>query len=238
MKKIYYFDKETYEYIGIGQAFKDPLASKEAKHTVYAKPVNSTFIPVPVLKDNERAVYNKVKDDWNVIKSNKGSYKINTLDGSVSLITDNDELKSYECLIPEDLIDDYKENPIKYDVINGELVDISKVQKYRNKYDIRMYKQLIKEAKEAYILFRETPVEYNGKKYLPRYVDDYAALLNRTFPVEIWDYTGTVNTVMSRNELIVLKDYLDDLDKKAYSMKKHAIKKYKKEIEKLGGLDD
>ena len=43
---------------------------------------------------------------------------------------------------------------------------------------------------------------------------------------------------MSKADLQGLHDYLDNLDKTAYSIKKYAIKKYKTEIEKLGGTND
>lgn len=238
MKKIYHYDKNTLEFLGSGDAIIDPVASKAAKKEVYTNPKYSTFTKPPILKDNERAVYNKEKDAWDVIKSYKGALKFNAKSGLISRVETNDALRSYECIVPEDLLEDFKANPIKYDIVNGELKDISRIQLYQDRYNIRRYKTLIQEAKEAYIAFRETPVEYKGKKYLPRYVDDYALLINRTFPMEVWDCTGTKSTLMSKAEFSALKDFLDDLDSKAYSTQKNAIKRYKKEIEKLGGEND
>ncbi len=238
MKKIYYYDKDTYNYIGSGPANLDPVATQVTGEEVYAKPRYSTFIEPPVTKLGEQPVYDINTDAWKVVKSNKGSYKLNSNTGIITKIEDNEPLKSYECIIPEEVLQDVKENPIKYSLIDGKLVDISKVQKYQNMYNIRKYKKAIQEAKEAYVIFRETPVEYQGATYLPRYIEDYATLLSRAFPMEIWDSTGTKSTLMSKADLQGLHDYLDNLDKTAYSIKKYAIKKYKTEIEKLGGTND
>lgn len=238
MKKLYYYDKDTYIYIGEGPANLDPVATKVTGTEVYAKPRYSTFTDVPVLKLGEKAIYNENTDSWDVVKSNQGSYKLNSYTGEIKIIDNNEPLRSYECIVPEEVLEDLKQNPIKYDVVDGNLIDISKSKKHHAKYIIRKYKKAIQEAKEAYVVFRETPVEYHGLKYLPRYSDDYASLLNKTFPMEIWDATGTKSTVMTKAELMQLKNYLDDLDAVAYSIKKHAIKKYKTEIEKLGGDND
>lgn len=237
-KIIYYYDKDTFDFIRTGEAMLDPVASSIEKKEVYALPKYATFVPVPLLKDGEGAIFDKDAGKWVVIKSNKGAYKFNSRTGELSIIEDNNALRSYECVVPENLLEDFKANPIKYDIVNGELKNISKIQLYQNRYNIRKYKKLIQEAKEAYTNFRETPVEYKGMKYLPRYIDDYANLVNRNFPMEIWDCTGTKSTLMTKAEFMLLKNFLDDLDTKAYSIKKNAIRKYKKEIERLGGKND
>ena len=238
MAKLYYYNKDTFDYTGTGEARLDPVATAVEEKDIYVRPKYSTFTPIPVMKQDERAIYSVENDSWTVVKSNKGAVKYNARTGKLSVIEDNNPLRSYECVVPEDILEDFKANPIKYDIVNGELKNISKIQLYQNRYNIKKYKRLIQEAKEAYINFRETPVEYKGHKYLPRYVDDYAILMNRNFPVEIWDYTGTKSTLMNKADFILLKDFLDDLDAKAYSIKKNAIKKYKKEIERLGGNND
>lgn len=233
MKKIYYYNPKTFEYVGESYAQLDPMATKITGREIYTKPANTTFTEPPKLKDFELAIFNEDTGEWNVKKSYKGSYKWNVRTGVVSEITDNGLLKSFEILIDKDIVDDVLENPIKYDVVDGKIVDISKMQVYQNRYNIRKYKQLIQEAKEAYINFQETPVEYNGLTFLPRYIDDYAKLVNRSFPMEIWDATGTKSKLMSATEFDGLRKYLESLDNKAYAAKKNAIKKYKIEIEKL-----
>lgn len=235
MKKVYYYDRITYNYIGEGSANLDPVATSIEGKEVYAKPKYSTFSMPPKTGKGEAAVFDINKDAWRIVKSNKGSYKVNCVNGEVSLITNNEPLRSYECLIPDELLEDFRENPIKYDVIDGKLIDISKVHKYKDKYDMRRYEKLIHEAKEAYVIFRDTPVDYRGRKYLPRYVDDYNNLLNRTFPMEIWEADGINSSIMSKAELTELKNFLEDLDNAAYALKKRTIKKCKLEIEKLGG---
>ena len=233
MKKVYFYNPKTFEFVGTGLAQIDPQATKITGKTIYTKPANSTYVELPKLKDFQIAVFDKEAGEWNVKTSYKGNYKWNINTGNISEITNNEPLKSYEILVDKNMLNDVLANPIKYDVINGKIVDISKMQVYQSKYNIRKYKKLIQEAKEAYIKFQETPVEYDGMTYLPRYIDDYAKLANRTFPLEVWDSTGTKSKVMSANDFNKLRAFLEALDNKAYSIKKNAIKKYKIEIAKL-----
>lgn len=233
MKKVYFYNPKTFEYSGEAVAQLDPVATKKRGKDVYALPVNATFVIPPEVEDFKISVYNTDTDTWEQKTSYKGNYKINSQTGIISEITNNELLKSYEYLIDKDILVDVLENPIKYDVIDGKVTDISKMQRYQNKYNIRRYTKRIQEAKEAYTKFQETPVDYKGMKFLPRYIDDYAKLANRSFPMEIWDCTGTQSKLMSANEFAQLRAFLESLDSKAYSKKKNSICKYKLEIEKL-----
>lgn len=233
MKKIYFYNKDTFEFIGEANANLDPVATKMYNTNVYALPAHATFTAPPKIGNFKVAIYDRNTDTWTLKESYKGNYKLNAKTGAIAEIRDNAPLKSYEYIINKDILDDVIENPIKYDVIGGKVTDISKMQKYQNRYNIRKYNAKIQEAKEAYVRFQETPVDYKGMLFLPRYIDDYAKLANRTFPLEIWDYTGTKSKVMTESEFNELKSYLEKLDNRAYANKKNAIKKYKLEIAKL-----
>lgn len=233
MKKIYFYNPKTFEFVGTHVAQIDPEATKRVGKVVYTSPAYSTDVEVPELKEFQIAVYNPDAKEWTIKKSFKGNYKLNANTGAIVEITNNEPLKSFEYLIGKDIIDDVLENPIKYDLVDGEVKDISKMQAYQSKYNIRKYKKLIQEAKEAYTKFQETPVEFGGMKFLPRYIDDFAKLANRQFPIEVWDCTGTESKLMSAGEFNQLRAYLESLDSRAYSVKKNAIKKYKLEIARL-----
>lgn len=237
MKKVYFYNPKTFEYTGESEARLDVEATKKFGKEIYAEPMNATFIEVPKLKDFQIAVFDIHEGVWNVKASYKGNYKWNKVTGVISQITTNEPLKSFEVLVNKDIVSDVLENPIKYDVIDGEVVDISEMQLYQNKYNIRKYKKLIQEAKEAYTKFQETPVKFEGMEFLPRYIEDYAKLSGRSFPMEIWDCNGTKSKLMSEAEFNRLKSYLETLDNRAYQAKKNAIKKYKIEIEKLERKD-
>lgn len=232
--KVYMYDKLTKELIGESEARRDPLESKLRGEDVFAIPANCTDIVPPEVKYGEIAVFNEEKQVWKKVQSHKGEYKVDKTNGIISLITDNLPLKSTELLVPTELVEDMKLNPLKYEMVNGEIKDISKTQKYAHRVNKLEYERLIKEARDNYDTFLETPVEYKGKQYLPRYIDDYAKLQFRQFPIEIWDATGMYSSVMTEAEFLNLKSYLEDLVNKAYKVKKDKIKNYREKIQKIG----
>ena len=148
----------------------------------------------------------------------------------IKMLKDSEEQKTY----PEQY-KDLMANPDKYEIRDNELVDISGTQSSQNKVNIAKYEDLIRAAKEKYDLFLSSPVKYSGSYYLPRYLDDYEKLQFRAFPQEIWDAKGTSSKVMTKNDFIGLKTFLEDLVNKAYKEKKETIKKYKLAIKKLEG---
>lgn len=233
--KVYFYDKDTFEYKRTGEAYIDPEETKSEGKDVYALPQYATFIKVPSLKPYEVAVFDKEKQLWHVRKSFVGSYKLNTNTGAITKITENGALRTFERLIAKEVYEDYIKNPIKYAIIGNELVNISNTQQYQNLYNVRLYEAKILEAKEEYDKFMNTPVTFKGYEYLPRYVDDYATLINRSFPQEIWDYEGLKSRIMNKSEFIELKEFLENLVNSAYKKKKEAIKKYKLAIKKAEG---
>lgn len=234
MKLLYCYNKDTLEFTTIITARRDVLESEKCGYDVFAIPQFATEKEVPTLKDNEVAVFNPEIDNWEVKESYKGKYKLNIRTGAIFLINDNNLLKSYEKLLKDDEAKDALANPLKYEIINGELVNISKTQKYKSRYNKKEYERKIKEAQEEYELFRETPIEYRGHGYLPRYIDDYAVLQFRAFPIEIWDASGEYSKVMNEAEFKALKLFLEKANDQAYKKKKDAIKRYKEAIKQLG----
>lgn len=231
--KVYFYNKDTYEYIRSAEANIDPLETQLKGGNVYLLPANATFMEVPTLRDNEIAIFDKGNGKWVIKTSYKGNYKLNKRTGIISVISDNSLLKSYEILIPKDIAEDYKKNPIKYAEVDGQLVDISKTQKYQNAYNIRLYKKKIRETKDKYDTFLETPVTFKGMEFLPRYIEDFNKLESRDFPITIWDSTGLKSRTMNKQEFNELKKYLENLVDKAYQEKKKRICKYMIEIGKL-----
>ena len=231
--KVYLFDKDTLIYTGERDAVLDVLETQRAGKEVYAKPYNGTFVK-PEQKDGMVPVYNIVEDNWGLMNSVAGKYILNTKTGTLTYAKENRVVRTYECVIDKELYTDLALNPDKYVFEDGEIKDISKTQEYENKQLIKKYEQLIREAKEKYDTFLSTPVKFQGKTYLPRYIDDYATLQFRSFPREIWDSTGMNSTLMSKAEFARLKEYLENLVDEAFKEKKESIKRYKKEIEKLG----
>ena len=232
--KVYFYDKDTFEFKREAEANIDPLETELKGEPVYMLPANATFTAPPETGDYEVAVFEKDNKRWVVKPSYKGNYKLNTKTGFILPIKDNSLLKSYEILMTPEIYADYRKNPIKYDIKDGKFIDISKTQKYQTLYNTRLYHAKIKAAQNNYDTFLETPVTYKGMSFYPRYIDDFAKLENRSFPREIWDSTGTQSKVMTKAEFLKLKEYLEELVDKAFKEKKEKIKKYKIAIQKLG----
>lgn len=227
---------ENGDYAGVIKPELDPRETALQGKPVYIKYLYTTELCPPTTAENEVAVFNHATGNWTVRKSFKGQYKINTRTGVVSEIDNHDPLKSYELLVSQNTYNDMVANPDKYKVVDGELKDISKTQEYQARKDKEAYEDLIRNITNSYEEFLETPVEYAGKMYLPRYADDYAILLNRgVFPIEIWEFGGLKSSIMSQAELSDLKSFLDDLLNKAYKEKKESIKKYRLAIQQLEG---
>lgn len=232
---LYRYDTNG-DYLGTIEPNIDPRATELAGEPVYIKYLYTTEIEPPETAEDEIAVFDFNTYNWTVRKSLKGQYKLNVNTGFVSKIENHDPLKTFERLLSEETYLELQADPDKFKIVDGELKDISKTQEYQSKKDIEEYKGLIKDLTNSYEQFLETPVEYNGGLYLPRYADDYATLLNRgAFPVEIWEFGGMRSSVMSQAELVDLKGFLDKLLNDAYKAKKEGIKKYKLAIQQLGG---
>lgn len=235
MKKVYLYNKTTLTYAGSREARLDILETKKQGYDIYARPSNGTFTEPPAFEDMDGKVimYNKKSDSWDIVNSNIGKYVINTkLNVITQLLTDR-PIRSFEILVNKKTYLDMKENPDKYIIKNKELVDISGTQEYQNKVNIKKYQELIMAEKEKYDTFLNTPVKFNNALYLPRYLDDYCKLQLRSFPQEIWDYSGLNSKLMSQKDFMLLKNYLEDLVNSAYKEKKENIKKYKLAISKL-----
>lgn len=231
--KVYFYDKETFKYAGSRDAVLDVLESQKEGKDVYALPANATFVEPPETNFLQVAVFNKQAQSWSVTASNVGNYVLNTKTGKITKIFSERPIRTYEVVLTKEQYNDVINNPIKYEIINGELVDISKTQKYQNKYNIRLYEKKIREEKEKYDKFLNTPISYGGQQYLPRYLDDYYKLQFRSFPQEIWDSTGLNSKVMSSTDFKCLVKFLEDKVNEAFKAKKTNIKRYKEEIAKL-----
>ena len=233
--KAYKYNKDTLIYEGEVRVFLDPIATEKEGKEVYAKPMYTTFIEPPKCRKGYVPVYNVADDTWGTTKSYIGSYVINTKSNVATKLEADRPLRNYEVIVSEENFKDIKNNPDKYKITEGKIIDISSTQEYKNKVNISKYYDLIRAEKEKYDNFLNTPIMFNGSTYLPRYIDDYAKLQLRSFPQEIWDSTGLSSKVMGKDIFMKLKEYLENAVNKAYKAKKEAIKKYMMAIKKLEG---
>ena len=75
MKTAYNYDKDTLEYIGQEECQIDPLESELQQKEIYIYPANSTLIEPPKIPDDGKKyaiVYNKEKDNWDILEDNRG----------------------------------------------------------------------------------------------------------------------------------------------------------------------
>ena len=70
---VYFYNPETYEYVGFAEADIDPVATYKAKKEVYLKPAYATFIEPPKIDENNKvALYDEKKGDWEIKTDYRG----------------------------------------------------------------------------------------------------------------------------------------------------------------------
>jgi len=99
--KVYCYSKETKEFLGEKEANINPLKSKRVGKPSYFIPPNSTTIDPPKLKENQIAIFNMEKREWEVKDDYRG-YIYYTFEGEQNVITKIGEIpdKKYPTFLP------------------------------------------------------------------------------------------------------------------------------------------
>ncbi len=75
MKKIYFYDQDTHEYLGQDNAFLDPLETKRQRKEIYLLPANATFELPLEEKEGYARIFQK---SWQYVADNRGKKAVNT----------------------------------------------------------------------------------------------------------------------------------------------------------------
>lgn len=119
----------TGEYTYSEKAFESPL-----EKGVYIVHDNSTKTEPPNCAKNEVAIYRE--GVWHIEKDFRGFYRIDLGTKMLSVVEQIGEVAEGFELISDELAQDISNNPDKYDVVNGQIADISQSQAYKNKQAI------------------------------------------------------------------------------------------------------
>lgn len=121
----YRFDEETNEYLYIMEAQEDPVAGG------YLLPANSTFIEPPEAVEGKVRIFNGRK--WVQKTDHRGHYQVKLDDITFSTVDYIGNAKEGYQFISDEVYEDYLSDNDKYKVVDGEFVDISDTEEYRQK---------------------------------------------------------------------------------------------------------
>lgn len=112
-------------------------------------------------------------------------------------------------------------SPEKYEVQNGELVDISQTPEYLKKQRLAQIDIELAQADVDYNTVLNTPVEYsNGHKYKPVYINDYILLIASGLSYEVWSDDELYSETMDTAALSELCLFLKGIAEPAYQKRK------------------
>jgi hypothetical protein len=149
---IYFYNKETFEYIGQGEAQRDVLESEKQDKEIYMFPPNSTEIKPDLdnLGENEVYIFSVSEKTWNIDKDFRGTQIYHINDKYRKIITEigesPDDYEDYTLLEPPNGIGG------KYVFRNGEWVIDKEREKeieeknYLQKVILKKYNEIIIQA--------------------------------------------------------------------------------------------
>lgn len=133
-------------------------------------------------------------------------------------------------------------NRDKYEIKDGEIVDISDTEDYKNKKRLKEIDAELEEIDELYYAESQKPFVFEGHQYKFEWTSLYQNILESgILPAKIWDMTELEENavVMDKEKLHTLQTQLLNIEETAFQTKKEArslLLLEKKEIEdKLKG---
>ena len=132
----------------------------------------------------------------------------------------------------------YSNNPDRFKLENGELIDLINTQNYQNKQRLKEIETELKTLDELYYTASQAPTEFGGHIYKFEWTTLYQGLLNSgILPAKIWDMTELEENavIMDFEQLQSLQNYLLSCQESAFQTRKEArslLLSEKQELEK------
>ena len=123
--KIYFYDKDTKEYLGSAEADKNPAASKRTGSFVPLIPPNAVLIKHPAVLNNQIQVYNPDKKEWDVFSDYRKNFCKIDKDLNVSEITEIGSISPDYILVTKDIAEEIKKLKDKFKIENNKIVQKS-----------------------------------------------------------------------------------------------------------------
>ena len=119
----------------------------------------------------------------------------------------------------------YNENPERFKIENGTLIDLIDTEDYKNKQRIIEIDEELNRLDELYYAASQAPVEFENHQYKFEWTTLYQGLLNSgILPAKIWDLTELDENavVMDKEKLQQLQTCLLTLQENAFQTRKEA----------------
>ena len=122
---IYFYDKDTKEYLGSAPADKDPVASERTGDFVPLIPAYAVLIKPPAILDNQIQVFNTDKNEWEIFSDYRKNFCKIDKDLNVSEITEIGDIISDYILVTKDIAEEIKKLKDKFKIENNKIVQKS-----------------------------------------------------------------------------------------------------------------
>lgn len=122
----YKYDKTTKEYLGTQEAQINPIGGG------YFLPASCTFVEPPTFTEGKIPVFSLNTNKWTVKVDNRGKWQVKLADVTFSKVDYIGKKSGYQ-VITDEVYEDYQADNDKYKVVDGEFIDISDTEEYREK---------------------------------------------------------------------------------------------------------
>ena len=133
----------------------------------------------------------------------------------------------------------YNENPERFKIENGEVIDLIDTETYKNKQRLIEIDGELNHLDELYYAASQAPVEFENHQYKFEWTTLYQGLLNSgILPAKIWDLTELEENavLMDEEKLQELQNCLLTLQETAFQTRKEARSLLLNEKEQLEQL--
>lgn len=131
----YKYDIDTKEYLGTQEAQTNPIGGG------YLLPAFCTFVEPPTYTEGKIPVYSLNTNKWTVKVDNRGKWQVKLADVTFSKVDYIGKKSGYQ-VISDEVYEDYQADNDKYKVVDGEFVDISDTEEYRQKKAQEEYERI------------------------------------------------------------------------------------------------
>ena len=154
--KIYFYDKDTKEYLDFAQADKDPAASKRTGTFIPLIPAYATLIKPPVILNNQIQVFNTGKNEWEISSDYRKNFCKIDKDLNVSEITEIGSISPDYILVTKDIAEEIKKLKDKFKIENNRIVQKSDEEYKREQFEkAKQLKYLENEEKSDYARYNQ-----------------------------------------------------------------------------------
>lgn len=168
--KIYCFEQDTKEYIGVEDALLDPLETKKQGKEIYLIPANAVLEEPPAAEEGKAIIYS---NGWKSVPDNRGKEAVNTDRGRFEI----DYIGEHEgdTILTDELITAIEKG--EKVIRNGAVIDKPVEEK---EAEARMFRNVLLSTSDKYMVPDFPATEEEKENYIAyrQYLRDYPASLD------------------------------------------------------------